>query len=88
MTELADIIEEIRRLLGWPTNRKLVSLAEKYPSRRAWKYALDKLRGAEYPNQKYLVACLETATHRGRKLRKEVDPDKYIKGKYGHMVKR
>lgn len=65
MTELATTIEEIRDLLGWPTNRKLVKLVDKYPSEEAWRYALGKLRDADHPNEKYLLACLETATKTG-----------------------
>lgn len=74
ITELGTLIEEIRLLLGWPTNRKLVKLVDKYPSEQPWQYALARLRGADHPNEKYLVACLETATRadvstarRGRK---------------------
>lgn len=62
VTELATIIEETRVLLGWPTNRKLVKLLDKYPNDELWRYALSKLREADHPNEKYLIACLETAS--------------------------
>ena len=62
MTELGTLIEEVRVLLGWPTNRKLVKLVDKYPSEELWRYALGKLSEADHPNEKYLLACLETAS--------------------------
>ena len=74
MTELGILIEQTRLLLGWPTNRKLVKLVDKYPSDQAWEYALARLKEADHPNEKYLIACLETAVrgdisgHRGKKV--------------------
>lgn len=61
ISELGSLIEEVRLLLGWPTNRKLVRLVDKYPSEQVWEYALARLKKADHPNEKYLVACLETA---------------------------
>ena len=60
-SELGRLIEKVRVLLGWPTAQKLVKLANKYPSEDLWRYALARLEEANHPNEKYLIACLETA---------------------------
>lgn len=61
MAELRGLIEEARGLLGWPTTQKLAKLANEYPSERVWNYAITRLKRADHPNEKYLIACLDTA---------------------------
>lgn len=64
---MEQLIERARALLGWPTTRKILELARRFPEEAWWRYAVESLERAERPNETYLVKCLETAQAEGRR---------------------
>jgi len=75
-------IERARKLLGWPTQRKLLELAEKYPEPAGWQYAVAMLAEADHPNEAYLVACLETAAQLRAARERRYGGERYGHGPY------
>jgi hypothetical protein len=72
---MEKLLEKARVLLGWPTLRKVVALAKRFPEEEWWEYAVAKLEEANTPNEAYLIRCLETARDRGKvAIRKSVGP--------------
>ena len=64
---IEELIERARVLLGWPTTRKIVELAQRFPEEAWWRYAVESLERAERPNEAYLISCLRTAQAEGRR---------------------
>lgn len=60
------LLERARVLLDWPTQRKILQLAQRFPEEEWWQYAVGMLEKAKRPNEAYLVSCLETARAEGR----------------------